>query len=72
MCDDQNVLAALQLHDDRLEPNHNVAIRLSTQIAVIVLVFVALGKVLGILLLDLGVGQAVAYAGVELIERFPF
>lgn len=55
MGDDQDVLAAFQLHYNRFESNDHVAIRLSPKVAVVVLVFVALCEVLGVLLLDLGV-----------------
>lgn len=72
MCDDQDVLAAFQLHYDRLKSNDNIAIRLSPKVAVVVLVFIALCKVLRVLLLNLSVGQAIAYTRIELVERFPF
>lgn len=69
---DQDVLAALELHDDGLQADDHVAVRLAAEVAVVVLVFVALRKVIGVLLLDLGVRQAVADAGVELVQCFPF
>lgn len=71
MRDDQDVLRALQLHDDRLEADDDVAVRLTPAVAVVVLVLIARSKVLGVLLLDLGVCEAVADAGVELVECFP-
>ena len=70
--DDEDVLAALELHDDGLEADDDVAVGLAAGVAVVVLVFVALRKVFGVLLLDLGVRQAVADARVELVESFPF
>jgi hypothetical protein len=71
MCDDQDVLTALQLHDDGLQTDHDVAIRFSAKVAVVVLVLVALCKIFWVLLLDLRVCQAVTDAGIKLIERFP-
>ena len=69
--DDEDVLAALELHDDGLEADDDVAVGLAAGVAVVVLVGVAGGEVVGVLLLDLGVGEAVADAGVQLVERFP-
>ena len=68
---DEDVVAALELHDDGLEPDDDVAVRLAAQVPVVVLVVVALPKVGWILRLDLGVRQAVAHARVELVKRFP-
>ena len=72
MRDDDDVLAPLQLHDDGLQADDDVAIRLAAAIAVIVLVLVARGKVLGVLRGDLLVGHAVADARVQLVEGLPF
>lgn len=69
---DQNVFAALELHDDGLQADDYVTVGFAAQVAVVVLVFVALRKVFGVLLLDLGVRQAVTDARVELVESFPF
>lgn len=71
MGDDQDVLAPLQFHDDRLETYHNVAIRLATQIAVVKFVFVALFEIFGILVFDLSICQAVAYTRVKLVQGLP-
>lgn len=38
MTNDQNILLALELHDDGLESNDNVAIRLSSSVSIVVLV----------------------------------
>ena len=70
--DDDDVLAALELHDDGLEADDDVAVALAAAVAIVVLVVVARFEVLGIEGLDLGVGQAVADARVELVQRFPF
>lgn len=69
--DDEDVLAALQLHDDGLQPDDDVAVALPAQVAVVVLVLVPRLEVRRVFLLDLGVRQAVADAAVELVERFP-
>ena len=71
MRDDQDVFAALQFHNDGLQADDHIAIRLSTKVAVVVLVLVTLRKVLGVLLLDLCIRQAIAHARIELVERFP-
>jgi hypothetical protein len=68
---DENILRTLQLHDDRLEPDDDVAVRFAAQVAVVVLVRVAGFEVVGVFLFDFGVGQAVADARIELVERFP-
>jgi hypothetical protein len=72
MGNDDDILAALEFHDDRLEADDDVAVALAAAVAVVVLVVVAGAEVFGELVLDLLVGEAVADAGVELVERFPF
>lgn len=69
--DDEDILRPLQLHDDGLEARHHVGVGLAAAVAVVVLVGVAGGKVLGELVLDVLVGEAVADAGVELVEGLP-
>jgi hypothetical protein len=71
MRDDQDVLGPLQLHDNRLEPYHHVAVRLAAAVPVVVLVVVARRKVVGVAVLDLLVRQTVADARVKLVQRFP-
>ena len=68
---DDDVLAALELHDDRLQSNDDVTVRLAAAVAVVVLVVVARAKVFRVLVLDLLVGHAVADARLELVERLP-
>src|SRR5690242_4621676 len=41
VCDDQDVFAALEFHDDGLQPDHYVAVRLAAEVAVVVLILVA-------------------------------
>ena len=67
-----NILAPLQLHDDRLEPYNHIAVGLAAAVAVVVFVVVARAEVLRVLVCDFLVGEAVADAAVELVERFPF
>jgi hypothetical protein len=66
-----HILAALQLHDDRLQPDHDVVIALAAAVAVVVLVVVAGAEVFRIIALDFLVGHAVAEARLELVERLP-
>lgn len=70
--DDDDVLAALELHDDGLEPDDHVAVRLPASIAVVVLVVVARLEVLRVDVRDLLVREAVAEARVELVQGLPF
>ena len=69
--DDDDVLAALELHDDGLEADDDVAVALAAAVPVVVLVVVARAEVLGVLALNLLVRHAVADARLELVERLP-
>jgi hypothetical protein len=71
VADDQDVLLALELHDDGLEADDDVAVGLAAAVAVVVLVLVAVRKVVRVRGLDLLVRHAVAHARVELVERLP-
>jgi hypothetical protein len=71
MRDDENVLAALEFHDDGLKPDDNITIRLAADVAVVVLVFVACPKVAWVLGLDLAVCKAIANAAVEFVKSLP-
>lgn len=70
--DDDDVLATLELHDDGLEPDDHVAVRLPAAVAVVVLVVVARLEVFRVAVRDLLVREAVAEARVELVQRLPF
>ena len=70
--DDNDVLAALELHDDRFETDDDVAVGLTAAVTVVVLVVVAGLEVLGVAVRDFLVGEPVANARIELVERFPF
>lgn len=50
---DDNVLAPLKFHDDGLETDHDIAVRFSPSIPVVVLVVVPCLKIFGIFLGDL-------------------
>ena len=69
---DDDVLTALQLHDDGLESDDDVAIGFSAAVAVVVFVVVSRFEVFGVLVRDLLVREAVAGARVEFVEGFPF
>ena len=71
MRDDEDVLGALQLHDDGLQADDDVAVALTTQVAVVVLVLISCLEILWEPLLDLRIRQAIADAGVELVKCFP-
>lgn len=57
--DNEYVLATLQLHNDGLEADDDVAVGLAAQVAVIVLVCISALEVLGEALFNLGVGQSI-------------
>ena len=67
-----DILAPLQLHDDRFQPNYDVAVGLSATVTIVILVIVAGFEVFRILFCDVGVGEAIADARIELVECFPF
>jgi hypothetical protein len=71
MRNNQNILTPLQLHDDRLEPNHHIPIALPAPVSIIILIVISRFEVFWVFLRDLGVGQPVADTRVELVERFP-
>lgn len=72
MSDDDDVLASLQLHDDRFKPDDDVAIALSTSVTVIIFVVVTGLEVFRVLIGNFLVRQAIAHAGIKLVESFPF
>lgn len=72
MRDDNDIITALQLHDDWLKTDDHVAIRLPPAVAVVVFIVVAGLKVLREAVLDLLVGEAIADAAVEFVECLPF
>jgi hypothetical protein len=69
--DNKNVFTSLQFHNNRLKTDDDIAIRLSATVAVVVLVFITSGKILGVSVLDLLVSQTVAHARVKLIKGLP-
>lgn len=72
MSDDDNVLASLQFHDDRFESDDHIAVALSTSVAVIVFIVVTGLEVFRIPVGNFLVRQAIADAGIKLVESFPF
>lgn len=69
---DDDVLAALQLHDYGFEADDDVAVAFAAAVPVVVFVVVAGAEVFRVAVGDFLVGEAVADAGVEFVERFPF
>lgn len=67
MSNDNDILTALQLHDDGLQANNDVAIGFAATVTVVVFVFVAGGEVFGVFLGDFFIGEAIADARVQLI-----
>ena len=70
--DDDDVLAALQLHDDGLEPDDHIAVALAATVPVIVFIVVARLEVLRVPISDLLVREAIAHARVQFVQCFPF
>jgi hypothetical protein len=71
MSKDQYVFLPLKFYDDRFEAHDNISVGLAAPITIVEFVFVTVGKIFGIGLLNLLVGHTVADASVEFIERFP-
>lgn len=69
---DKYVIAPLQLHDDRLQADNDIAVRFATPVAVVVLVFVAGGEIFRVGFGDFRVCEAIAGARVEFVQGFPF
>ena len=72
MRDDYDVLAAFEFHDYGFEADDDVAVGFTAAVAVVVFVVVAGFEVFRVAVGDFLVGEAVADAGVELVEGFPF
>lgn len=72
MRDDDDILAPLEFHNNRLESDHHVAVRLPPAVAVVVFVVVARAEVFGVAVFDFLVGEPVADAAVEFVQGFPF
>ena len=72
MCHNDDVLASFHLHDDRFETDDNVAVGFAAAVTVVVFVVVAGAEIFRVAVCDLLIGEAVAYAGVELVKGFPF
>ena len=70
--DDDDVLAALELHDDGLEPDDDVAVGFPAPVAVVVLVVVPRFEVLRVPVRDVLVREAVADPRVQFVQRLPF
>lgn len=68
---DDDILTALQFHDDGLKADDDVAVGLTATVAVVVLVFITGSEILGVFLSDFFVGQAVANARVKFVQGFP-
>ncbi len=69
---DDDVLAAFQFHDDRLQSDDDVAIGFSAPVAIVVFVVVSRFEIFGVSVRNLLVGKAVADARVQFVQGFPF
>lgn len=68
---DQDVFASLKLHDDGLQSDHHISVALSAKVSIVVLVRIPRLEVGRESFLNLRIGQTIADARVQLIERFP-
>lgn len=71
MGDDEDVLGPLQLHDDGLQADYDIAIRLAAAVSVVVLVVIAGFKVFRVLVFDVGVREPVTNTSIQLIQSLP-
>ena len=69
---DDDVLTAFQFHDDRLKSDDYVAIGFSAPVAIVVFVVVSRFEIFRVSVRNLLVGKAVADAGVQFVQGFPF
>lgn len=69
---DEDILAAFQFHNDRLESDDHVAVGFSAPVAIVVFIVVSRLEVFRVVVRNLLVREAIADARVQLIEGFPF
>ena len=69
---DDDILAAFQLHDDRLQSDDDVAIGFSAPVAIVVFIVVSRFEIFRVLVRNLLVREAVADARVQFVQCFPF
>lgn len=72
MSDNEDVLRALQLHDDGLKADDNIAIGLAAGVTVVVLVVIAGLEILRVTVLDFAIGETITNSRIKLVEGFPF
>lgn len=72
MGDNDDILTALEFHYDGFQADDNIAVGLSSSVAVVILVFITGRKVIGVLYGDILVSKTVANARVEFIQSLPF
>ena len=70
--DNNHIFTPLQLHDDRLQSDDDIAVRFAAPVAVVVLVLVAGREILGVAFGDFLVCETVADARVEFVQGLPF
>ena len=71
MGDQDNRVLPLQLHDDRLQPRHQILVGFAPRVAVGVLVLVALQELFVELVVDVGVSHAVARSRIYFVQGLP-
>lgn len=71
MSDDQNVFRAFQLHDDGLKSDNYIAVRLSSGVAIVVLVLVTSREICRVQSVDLLVSEAIAQPRTKFIQGLP-
>lgn len=72
MGDNDDILTALEFHDNGFQADNNIAVGLSSSVAVVILVFITGSKVFRVLLGDILVSKTVANTRVEFVQSLPF
>lgn len=71
MGDDEDILGSLELHDNGLEADDHITVRLPATVPIVIFILVPSHKVLRVHVLDLLVCHTVADTSIKLIQCFP-
>ena len=69
---DDDILAAFEFHDDGLQSDDHVTIGFPAPVTIVVLVVVSRFEIFRVLVRNLLICQAVARAGIQFVQGFPF
>lgn len=71
MGDDDDILASLEFHDDRLKSDHDVSVAFSASVPIIVFVIIPGLEIFRVLIGNLLVGETITYTRIKLVQRLP-